>query len=426
MTSLKKICQYLVWLEIWPIGGLAVLNLLTDRFLLPAVVAAGFFWPLRRVATGRFTRRTPLDLPNLILIGIGLVSLAVSIAPDVTGVQVLRLFFGILLYYALVNWLDRPGRLSLAADLAALGGLSLALVGPLFTRWFGVKLSFIPAGVYTLFPQPANGIVHPNVLAGSLALLLPLSLGLLAFGWAKLTPLERILHLSAGAGMTVALILTQSRGAWLGSAAALLILLLLRWKRGWVLAVGAGVIVVIAVIWVGLAKAAEFLSNSGSISGAGLRMEIWSRAAAMIQDFPLTGIGMGNFSPVVDWLYPLVSVAPGEVVHAHNLFLQIAVDLGLPGLLAWLAAWIAIWVAIWQTYRRSQSAGARWTAGLAAGLLAGQAALGVHGLLDAVMWGMVRPAILVWVIWGLAIAAANLSISAAQPAQISGKSHEEG
>ncbi len=43
-------------------------------------------------------------------------------------------------------------------------------------------------------------------------------------------------------------------------------------------------------------------------------------------------------------------------------------------------------------------------AGLGAGLLCSQLALAVHGITDAVTWGMVRPAPFVWAIWGLAVA----------------------
>ena len=44
-----------------------------------------------------------------------------------------------------------------------------------------------------------------------------------------------------------------------------------------------------------------------------------------------------------------------------------------------------------------------WLAGIGAGLLGSQTALAVHGLTDAVTWGT-RPALVVWVMWGLAIA----------------------
>jgi putative inorganic carbon (HCO3(-)) transporter len=47
-------------------------------------------------------------------------------------------------------------------------------------------------------------------------------------------------------------------------------------------------------------------------------------------------------------------------------------------------------------------------AALGAGLLGSQIALIVHGLTDAVTWGMVRPAPVVWALWGTVIAAALL------------------
>ena len=46
-----------------------------------------------------------------------------------------------------------------------------------------------------------------------------------------------------------------------------------------------------------------------------------------------------------------------------------------------------------------------WAAGLGAGFLGSQLALITHGIMDAVTWGMVRPAPLVWGIWGTALAA---------------------
>jgi len=53
---------------------------------------------------------------------------------------------------------------------------------------------------------------------------------------------------------------------------------------------------------------------------------------------------------------------------------------------------------------KGKSQGNAWLLGLGAGLLAAQAALVVHGLTDAVTWGMVRSAPVVWLIWGFCAA----------------------
>jgi putative inorganic carbon (HCO3(-)) transporter len=129
----------------------------------------------------------------------------------------------------------------------------------------------------------------------------------------------------------------------------------------------------------------------------------------MIQDFPFSGVGMGTFSEVADRLYPFFLFAPGTVEHAHNLYLQVAVDLGLPGLIAWLAILFALVAAAYLTWRSGRASGSSWLAGIGAGLLAAQVALVVHGFTDAVVWGMVRSAPLVWLVWGLGAAAFYLA-----------------
>jgi hypothetical protein len=64
----------------------------------------------------------------------------------------------------------------------------------------------------------------------------------------------------------------------------------------------------------------------------------------------------------------------------------------------------------WQTYHYGRLYGDRWAMGLGAGFLASQLALCVHGVFDAVTWGMVRPAPLVWGIWGAAMATWNVLV----------------
>jgi putative inorganic carbon (HCO3(-)) transporter len=127
----------------------------------------------------------------------------------------------------------------------------------------------------------------------------------------------------------------------------------------------------------------------------------------MAQDFPFTGIGMGTFRQVANAMYPFFLAGPdADIPHAHNLLLQVAVDQGLPGLIMWLALLLLVICGAWSVYRRGQRAGDRWLAALGAGLLCSQAALLVHGLLDATLWGT-RPAVLLWAVWGLAMAAWN-------------------
>ena len=173
----------------------------------------------------------------------------------------------------------------------------------------------------------------------------------------------------------------------------------------------------------GAARLLDLLATLQTLGGLEQRIEVWSRALYMIQDFPFTGVGMGTFQQVANLLYPFFLAGPdAQIPHAHNLFLQVAVDLGLPGLIAWLALFLLVCWSAWRVHRcghtfaRSPSPHLRvspspYLTGLGAGLLASQAALAVHGLTDTVTWGT-RPAVLVWAIWGLALAAAQLAETA--------------
>ena len=179
----------------------------------------------------------------------------------------------------------------------------------------------------------------------------------------------------------------------------------LRFSWGWILLGLSTIAGILGIYSIGITKFLDFLSSSNTVSGVGGRQEIWSRAIYMIQDFSFTGIGMGSFGEVADLLYPFFLYTEGSIPHAHNIFLQIAVDLGIPGLIAWLAIWIAITFTAWQLFRVGYKRGNALAKGIGAGLFCSQVALIVHGFLDAVTWGMVRPAPIVWAIWGTSIAA---------------------
>jgi putative inorganic carbon (HCO3(-)) transporter len=132
----------------------------------------------------------------------------------------------------------------------------------------------------------------------------------------------------------------------------------------------------------------------------------------MLEDFPLTGVGMGAYPQVADTLYPFFIYPPGKITHAHNLYLQVGVDLGLPGLAAWLAALMgAVWAA-WRAFDPPLPLDPTHAPEVAsaAALLAAFSGLIIHGLFDAVTWGT-RPAILVWVLMALAVALYHRSLS---------------
>jgi putative inorganic carbon (HCO3(-)) transporter len=258
---------------------------------------------------------------------------------------------------------------------------------------------------------------HPNVMAGSLLLLAVLVLAVFLFYSGRMLAPIRLAYGAALLPMLAILMLTQARAAWLAFALVSALMVLLRWRYGWLIVVAAALIVGVGIAIVGLPQIVDLISSSGSIEGVDGRIEIWSRAVYMIQDFPFTGVGMGSFGPVADTLYPFFLFPLDTIPHAHNLFLQLAVDLGIPGLIAWLSIYFTIIVIGWQLYRKGRFLDNLHIAGLGAAALAVQLAMGVQGMLDAVVWGMVRPAPLVWALWGFAVAAGRLYLNPAPDLQ---------
>jgi putative inorganic carbon (HCO3(-)) transporter len=96
--------------------------------------------------------------------------------------------------------------------------------------------------------------------------------------------------------------------------------------------------------------------------------------------------------------YPAAIVPDSyDIGHAHNQLLQAAVDLGLPGLVGYLALWIAAAALAWSSYRASTNP---WNRALAAGVGAALLASFLHGLADAVAL-VSKPGIFFWALLAL-------------------------
>ena len=436
MAPIQKLARYLVSLELWVVG-IAVFLSMAVNGLLPWVVALmAVYWVVRRVAwgkglprgtgsglprgTGRGMVATRVDFPVAFLVLLIPLNAWISPLPEKSLPQLLRLLSGIGLFYAIVNALVSehsvlPVRKRLDGMVwsALIVAVGMGVFSLFSVQWANDKLPFMPEKIYSFASILVADTVHPNVMAGTLVIFLPILLGIMMFAGGEMPKWQRLVFVFSILSVIAVLVLTQSRGALISFGVALLGLILLRWRwaypevrgGGWIGA-GAGIVLIAGTIWrTGWDRVLDTVLVSATLGGVNGREQIWQRALYIIQDFPLTGVGMGLFGDVADALYPFAGVEPGRISHAHQLFLQVAVDLGLPGFAAWLTILGLVFLSAWQMYRGARGKNNRWMAGLGAGLLGSQTALCVHGLLDAVTWGMVRPAPLVWGIWGLTMAA---------------------
>jgi putative inorganic carbon (HCO3(-)) transporter len=331
----NKLISWLASIEIWITGLLAATSMAIPALLPLTVAIMVIYWPFRYLATGKFTRRSAADLAIVVLLLMVPATLWVSGNRDITLVQVYRLLVGIGLYYSLVNWANKAGRLAWIVRGIFLVGLVFVVIAPFSVQSFMGKLPFLAGELYRPFLLLVSDTVHPNVLAGSLVLLLPFALAFLIFNWGQMVWWERLLGLAAGLGMIIILVFSQSRGGLLALGVTMLLLIALRWRWGWGLLLLMGLAGVGVLIWFGWEQPLGVVLSSSTIGNLAGRLEIWYRAVAMMQDFPLTGVGMGNFAQITAVNYPLL-MFNDPVPHTHNLFFQVGVDLGVPGLIAWL------------------------------------------------------------------------------------------
>jgi len=144
----------------------------------------------------------------------------------------------------------------------------------------------------------------------------------------------------------VALVLTYSRGAWMGMVAGLgTLVLLLLWRaiRHWPLVwrrtvpllvvLGSAVVLVVLVTHVeSLQVRVMSLLAGREDSSNNFRMNVWTAVLQMIQDRPWIGIGPGN--TIFNLIYPLYQQPKFNALSAYSIPLEWTVEAGIPGLLA--------------------------------------------------------------------------------------------
>ena len=358
--------------------SLFALRALTVTGLVLALLAAG--------AAGRLELPPlPLLLPLSLYVGLSALSAARSAYLFGSAQEALTIFIyagGFVLASSLAITPKR--RRLLLTGLVAVAGL-MSVYGLL--QWFG--LGRLPQA---LPGRLSSTYYNPNHYGGLLDLLLPFVLSLLLH--AK-TPLVRI-----GYGLLITLLLanlalTFSRGAWLAvflAAGGLLIWSarnLSRAQRKAFFRVGlAGVFLAALLVSAGVlyapreagyglrwrAAALLDLRHDPNIAG---RWLIARSSLNVISEHPWLGVGPGNLVYALPEHRPAVietaaqAQLHGFVNYAHNDYLQVASESGLPALLAFVGFWLLVLA------RPSPLPLApRW------GLKAGLAALLVHGLVD--------------------------------------------
>ncbi len=364
-------------------------------------------WLCRWLAYGRFTISTGVDIPIVIILCMALVGYSISVEPTLSQTRLWSLILGVAVFYGLVNTLRSERHIWVAVSFLALFMVSIVGIGLLGTDWKQTRLvnaqwiySHLPTLIRNLpgsgVPQ-ASDLIHPNWVGITIGVFVAMFLALLLFSHYRNLRILSLVVILVGFGT---LLLTQTLAGLTGVLIALLFLAI--WKnRRFILAVPIGFAAVFSgLLAVGPTRVFQYIFSVNNPIGIAivLRFDMWSRAIAMIKDMPYTGIGVNTFSIIQSSFYPGYLLGPEP--HAHNLFLQTALDFGLPGLAAFfwlLAAWV---YTIWRKYRAIENPEYRI---LLVGLIAGILAYVTAGFIDAMMLGA-KPSVIFWILLGIGAA----------------------
>lgn len=149
------------------------------------------------------------------------------------------------------------------------------------------------------------------------------------------------------------LIRSGSRGAWMIEAALILLALLLtiaghvgqRIRLVFAVAAPLASIALGVFLTLGFHQIAPLLGRDLTLTG---RTAIWAQVAHFLVQRPLLGYGYDAFWRGMQGPSFQVAAAVHFIVaHAHNGFLEIALELGAAGILLFLLSWLRGWAALW-------------------------------------------------------------------------------
>ena len=254
--------------------------------------------------------------------------------------------------------------------------------------------------------QGAELGLNPNALAGVMILFVPLSAVLAAWGMKKKARLNLIsnrIDLMLFSSLTLyfglILFLTQALWSWMGLALSLwFVLPSWKAKAAWFVPAIVFAIIVFVVIPVKDDKAKGRERSPVFKKKIEERYELWNAGFEAVGEKPFTGIGVNQLRMRPGFEY--------EYSHAHNQMLHTAAELGIPGLIAYLAILMGTWYTCLQIWRKAPTG---WMRTAAQGLGAGQLAHFIFGLGDSIPLGA-KPGIFFWVSLALIAAMYNFAI----------------
>lgn len=318
-----------------PLAGVCVLTMMS--LAVKSVCVQGFKW-----------RRTGVGVAIALFLAVMFISSLFSFARMSSLTVWLMYFIFVNFYFAIINTVDTRDKLCGLIRLFVISGAIVALYGVMqYAFGWTTSNAWIDEEMFENETMRVySTLANPNVLGEYLLLVLPAAL--VFFLKDKAKSLSKWVYLVISAIMFLCLILTQSRGCWLGFMVTVAVFVTFYEGRWWAL-------VPLALCIVPFVMPQTFMDRLLSIgdmndSSTSYRVFIWMGSMGILRNYLLGGIGMGEraFSAV----YPLFSYNAVIAPHAHNTFLQLLVEGGIAALVVFVAVIVMFFRSAHRVYKK--------------------------------------------------------------------------
>jgi putative inorganic carbon (HCO3(-)) transporter len=302
----------------------------------------------------------------------------------------------ILIYYLAVNNIRSSSQVKRLIWAMLASAVVVSLYG-FHQYFFGANVSAIEWVDGEQFPdlkmRVFSTLENPNLLAGFLVTMMAIASGM---GYKSDTLKSKMVFSALVILFGGCLVLTYSRGAWISLLAIIgMYGVLCNRKIFWLLLL---LPVIAFFAHDALLERLMSIMNPTDTSST-LRLALWESTIAMIMDKPFFGIGWGAYWMVYPDYDFFINNANTKIFHAHNMYLNIAAEIGIPGLITFLSMMYGhVRLALSSIGGTAQ----HWSSGVMLGIVGAICGLIVNGFTDYVLFN-IQLSMLFWLLNALIV-----------------------
>ncbi len=302
----------------------------------------------------------------------------------------------ILIYYLVINNIHSSTQVKRLMWSMLASAVVVSLYG-FYQYFFGATVSALEWVDGEQFPdlkmRVFSTLENPNLLAGFLVTMMAIASGM---GYKSDEIKSKWMYSTLVILFGGCLILTYSRGAWLSVIAIVAMYgVLCNRKIFWLLLL---LPVIAFFAHDTLLERIMSIMNPTDTSST-LRLALWESTIAMIMNKPFLGIGWGAYWMVYPDYDFFINNANTKIFHAHNMYLNIAAEIGIPGLITFLAMMYGhLRLALASIKGTAQY----WSSGIMLGIVGAIFGLIVNGFTDYVLFN-IQLSMLFWLLNALIV-----------------------